>query len=78
MLSAKAGAFLRIVLPYLIIKAPHADAALRFRETTLAHPGPPKGRRSGGTANPVTDELFAYRESLRREIQALNRRGVAA
>ena len=64
LLSRHAGAFLEAVRPYLRVKGPQADVALRLRAVT----GP-------GGRIPLTDDQFAERETLRLELRALNRRG---
>lgn len=69
--------FLRAIRPYLIIKAAQADLGLLLRETKQVSRGSSAGGQRGSPAI-ITDELFAYRESLRQQVMALNRRGVAS
>ncbi len=64
LLSRHAAAFLAAVRPYLRVKGPQADVALRLRAVT----GP-------GGRHLLTDAQFAEREALRMELRALNRRG---
>lgn len=66
--------FLRAIRPYLIIKAAQADLGLMLRETRQVSGGARPDGRVGSPAL-VTPELFAYREGLRQQVMALNRRG---
>lgn len=58
---------LRAALPYLVIKREQADVALDLIATTRNH-----GRRG------YPPEVFAQRLAMVAELQAMNRRGVAA
>jgi len=58
----KANSFLRGVLPYLLIKARHAELALQFSDTMHAHVE-------------VTDEIKKFRRWVVRQIKRMNRRG---
>lgn len=68
--SGTGTVFLRAVRPYLRVKGEQADVALALAATKL--------RTGNGVAGMLTDELFDYRESLRRRMMELNYRGVAA
>ena len=58
----KAKSFLRGVLPYLLIKARHAELALQFSDTMHAHVE-------------VTDEIKSFRRWGVRQIKRMNQRG---
>lgn len=64
--SRRAGPFLAAIRPYLVIKQRQADVALALAATK---------RRDGSGRSPyITKELGEYRESLRQQMLALNRR----
>lgn len=68
--------FLKAVLPFLILKAERAELGLKLRETRLVcKGGPGRGHAGEPQKNPVTDNLYAYRETLRQRVLQLNKRG---
>lgn len=75
-----AGAFLKDVRPYLVLKADQADVAFAFLETLS--PGHKKrqgaGEKSGfAPIKPMTAELVATRDEMRLKMQLLKRPEVA-
>jgi len=66
--SFQAHEFLRVIRPYLIVKAERADIAMMFRETMCEQGSAPKNRS--------TPEIIARRWELKRKISELNKRGV--
>lgn len=75
--SQVGAAFLRRVLPYLIVKRDEAEIALHLQDHIDANPYKPAGRpKKGGVVKhrEGRDDLFAYREELYQQITALKKR----
>lgn len=75
--SLVAEQFLRLIQPYLLIKAEQVAIAMAFRATTRnAHAGMVNGRH-GTSKDPITPDIEAEREGFRQQLLVLNKRGVA-
>ena len=64
--GVNATEFLRLIRPYLQLKAARADVAFEFRKTV---------QKKGGVRVPVAPETVALREEIRQKMRALNRVG---
>jgi len=64
--SQKTLTFINSVYPYLILKKPHADVAIRFQA----------GLRTRGSGRALTEKERAVREAEHIIMQGLNKRGV--
>jgi len=64
--SQKALTFIKSIYPYLILKKPQADVAIKFQA----------GLRSKGSGKALTEKEIAVREAEYIIMQGLNKRGV--
>ena len=70
--NKRAAEFLRIIQPYLVLKAERVVIALKFQDTMMS---PVSVGKRGWSK--ITPEKWDERETFRNEMMRLNKRGIA-